>query len=492
MTKLFKTAALVLAMVVVFSAVSGCAQNSTPAAPTAPAAPAATEAPAATTADAPAATTADAPAAPAAPVDNAASSEFTVRISDEPVTISIWCPLDVKVARSYTNYGDVLYYQELEKATNVHVDFTHPPVGAEPEQLNLLIAGGNLPDIIWLQGTANWYSYPGGISGALEDGVALDMVEPIQKWAPNIQEVWRKFPDVKKRTTTDDGRIAMWPFITAGLIGHWGEWHTYPNDSVMPKTDQINQIYAAFDRAFNKTKVVTRVPDLGDPVDYNLGFHDDSFTESTLYSVNWHFMQRMVNSGAEDVWQTEPIGGEFRPEGQIPFLKGEPLAGYDDYYECVDETHASWLIYHAAFTEVKPGTDEFKRVTDASRYLGYDFVVTGSSAETDGGNVDVTVGIQNRGVAPFYYDWQVVLALADGDGEIATEAVTDWKLTELLPGPAHVLDGSISTDGLAPGDYSLLMRVVNPMEGGKNLRFSNEAQDSVIRGWMALGTLTVE
>jgi hypothetical protein len=176
----------------------------------------------------------------------------------------------------------------------------------------------------------------------------------------------------------------------------------------------------------------------------------------------------------------------------VPFYKGEPLTGYDDYYECVDETHASWLIYHAAFTDVRPGTPEFERIVNASRYLGYDLQVIGSAVVTESDNANVSVSIQNKGVAPFYYDWQIVLALADGEGNIINETPADWKLTQILPGAPVGHKGAISTEGLSPGEYSLLMRVVNPLENGKNLRFSNESQDSVKKGWLTLGSLKVE
>ena len=62
-------------------------------------------------------------------------------------------------------------------------------------------------------------------------------------------------------------------------------------------------------------------------------------------------MSKMKKAHQTGVWKNQPIGGEFRPEGQSAFLSGTPLDGYQDYSECVNATHCSWLMMAGAFEE---------------------------------------------------------------------------------------------------------------------------------------------
>ena len=76
-------------------------------------------------------------------------------------------------------------------------------------------------------------------------------------------------------------------FIHLGLVGLWGEWHTWPYDSdtadgrpdYMPTAANGAQLIAAYDAAFNRTKLEVRYPDVagGAASSRDIGYHDDSF-----------------------------------------------------------------------------------------------------------------------------------------------------------------------------------------------------------------------
>jgi len=125
------------------------------------------------------------------------------------VTLTYFMPLNPKVTKTRKDYSEINYYQELERRTGIKIKWIHPAMGNESEQLNLLIASGDLPDLVW-QG---WGSYPGGFTKAIQDGIAIDLREPIQKWAPNISKVYQQWPDVLKDSSTDDGKIFFFPVI---------------------------------------------------------------------------------------------------------------------------------------------------------------------------------------------------------------------------------------------------------------------------------------
>ena len=283
-----------------------------------------------------------------------------------------------------------------------------------------------------------------------------------------------------------DSRIG---FITTGLIGHWGEWHTWPEDELMPFNAQCNQIFESFDNSFNITKIVTRYPDTANAADYNIGFHDDSFTESTIGTNSWYFMPRMRSANAANKWKTEAIGGEFRPEGQTPFVNGTPSTRYQDYDACVNETHCSWLMFQKAFNNLN--SEQLARVTTASKKLGYDLSVSTSTAQIPAANsIKAYVKINNTGAAPFYYKWDVKLALVNNSNSIVKQYDTDWDITTILPNTPVEYNTMLDVSSLTAGSYKLVMKIFNPLSNGPLFKFANTAQDANVSGWVTLATVT--
>lgn len=103
------------------------------------------------------------------------------------------------------------------------------------------------------------------------------------------------------------------------------------------------------------------------------------------------------------------------------------------------------------------------------------------------------VELENRGVAPFYYDWPVEFGLASGDDRIVKTVRGTGKLPGLLPGdPPRVWDEKLDLRGVPAGRYKLVLRVANPLPQGHPLRFANRTQDADVPGWLTLGELSRE
>jgi putative aldouronate transport system substrate-binding protein len=184
-----------------------------------PAAPAATSAPApaaptaapADTGAAPTAAPADAGAATAAPAAGASTGS---QIVSSPLTLTYWAEMNTATAATRKSFGEMSCYVEQEKRTGIHLEFQHPPTGPNQalEQFNLMIAGGNYPDIIeW-----NWISpsnTPGGPAKMLKDGVIVRLNELIDQHAPNFKKVLDEHPDWRKQIVTDEGDIYAFTFL---------------------------------------------------------------------------------------------------------------------------------------------------------------------------------------------------------------------------------------------------------------------------------------
>ena len=141
------------------------------------------------------------------------SSEETLpegRLTAEPVTFTYWVGLDNNAAASISSYGENKMYQELEKITNVHIDFLHPTIGQEKEQFNLMIASRDLPDFI----EYGWTSYDGGPEKAISDGIIIQLNDLLDQYAPDAKALMQSSDVVSKQSMTDAG--SYYAFMAVG------------------------------------------------------------------------------------------------------------------------------------------------------------------------------------------------------------------------------------------------------------------------------------
>ncbi|MDP6934129.1 MAG: hypothetical protein QGG40_14485, partial [Myxococcota bacterium] len=154
-------------------------------------------------------------------------------------------------------------------------------------------------------------------------------------------------------------------FVQVGLLGFWGEWHTYPNTDWFPGEELQDTILAAFETAFPTTHTQVRRP-AASSLERRIGFHDDSFAYSTIGETSWFFWTEIEAEGGADRWQEVPIGGELRPELQSGIFGDDYTTGEyaQDLDECIDQTHASYLLNYTGFSgdgKATAGWDEDDR-----------------------------------------------------------------------------------------------------------------------------------
>ncbi|MDB4713318.1 hypothetical protein OAF41_01015 [bacterium] len=266
-------------------------------------------------------------------------------------------------------------------------------------------------------------------------------------------------------------------FITAGILGLWGEWHNYPREDLEASKEVQLEVMQAFEKAFPKTRVLLRYPAGGNDGNYadnrkaRFGYHDDSFAWATVPRAGkgdeWFFVPKLKKAGLTEKWKEHPIGGEIRPEIWSTVFTGKRKGQQQDFRKCVNATHVSWLMDSGMFSDGFPQNEERrKRASEEVSRMGYELHL--SAVEFRNGEVKIKV--ENRGVAPFYYDWPVKLRA----GEVVE---TGWKLSKVLPGEPVVWRAKIPDDG------EVAIQVSNPMEGGRDLKFANQGYQD---GWLQL------
>lgn len=320
-----------------------------------------------------------------------------------------------------------------------------------------------VPQFIWDMGVKKYeYSeYGGGISPDYSDQRLIDfLVYFIDQLALNYD---------------GDKRIA---YITTGLIGHWGEWHVCTEiKDAMASDRQKRQILYAFEHYFSNTKILTRYPGTPGSNNGKIGFHDDSFTYSTINPDKKHyFYSQLKRSLKTNVWKTQAIGGEFRPEGQENFLKGEVTEEFQDYDECVKKTHCSWLMMTGAFTG-NLNDEEINTAKEASAKLGYDFYINKVQVKKLFGKAYVRIGVKNVGVAPIYDNPTVYI------GTEKTEVETKQDIGKILPGKTEYFTAIID---LESGD-SIHIRIDDVSKYGAYVHFSNVGGTDTADGSFVVG-----
>ncbi|NMA83462.1 MAG: extracellular solute-binding protein, partial [Epulopiscium sp.] len=150
----------------------------------------------------------DTPTASTEKASEPKEEEFTYPIKTDKV-LTYWAELNTSVAPNYANLADTPFAKNLMKSTGVTIEFLHPPTGQATEQFNLMIASGELPDLI----ERSWLTYPGGPEKAIGDGNIIALNEVLEKYSPNLSAYLANNPDIDKMVKTDEGHYYVYPFI---------------------------------------------------------------------------------------------------------------------------------------------------------------------------------------------------------------------------------------------------------------------------------------
>ena len=148
----------------------------------------------------------------AASVDTA-SAEFSYPVNTGE-TLTYWCELSTNVSPNFTSLGDTPFGKGWIERTGINIEFQHPPTGQQQEQFSLLVADGNLPDLIEYP----WLIYPGGPQKAIDDGNIHALNDIMDQYCPNLKAYLEANPEVDKMIKTDSGNYYLFPFIRGDKI----------------------------------------------------------------------------------------------------------------------------------------------------------------------------------------------------------------------------------------------------------------------------------
>jgi len=270
-------------------------------------------------------------------------------------------------------------------------------------------------------------------------------------------------------------RIAI---IQLGLLGFWGEWHTWPQEKLYASPATERRIVEAYRKAFPDKSLMVRYAKGFAGRQNWIGFHDDMFPQDTDNGEDWSFLSGLRKSHRTENWQAAVVGGEMVPNQAQRWLGND----FDTTLTMLKRTHFTWVGPYCPALE-RSKNDQFQQRSAALvRQMGYEFQltqVTHPGQWKAGQSATFSLQGTNQGVAPFYYPWSAEWALLDASGKVVALHQTKWDIRQWKPGP--FAENTKIVFSAPPGRYRLACGIRDPWKNAPAIRFANDLD--VVEGW---------
>ena len=242
--------------------------------------------------------------------------------------------------------------------------------------------------------------------------------------------------------------------INLGFLGYYGEWSKWPFPSDVYSIAEASKqtLLDGFLEYRSKGFVGGRYTKeelfkgyVGEP----LGFGDGYFRPN-------HSHHKEFTDNIGEYWKHGPIGGETPPD--MTDENWDALFNEQTGLEMLAAGHYSNMkgaFGNATDPKYQEGFDRL------ARRWGYVYELTEIVYNTNflvGGELTVTVSGRNKGVAPFYYPWEVEVGLL-ADGEAVETHRIDGDPRQWMPDASFEAAGRVQIDAAA-GSYQLAIRVI--------------------------------
>jgi len=134
--------------------------------------------------------------------------------TEEQLTFSIW--LYATPNDYYSTYSENPIVQYLNKKFNVILEFQQPAAGTEQEALSLMMGSGQYTDMIETS------YYTGSINSLYQEGVIMDLKDQVQSSMPNLMNLINSDPTFKRNIYNDDGQLLKLLTLSKNDQMAWG------------------------------------------------------------------------------------------------------------------------------------------------------------------------------------------------------------------------------------------------------------------------------
>lgn len=312
----------------------------------------------------------------------------------------------------------------------------------------------------------------------------------------------------------DDPRIYA---IQLGVLGYWGEWHTFGYDDSFAITDTtMQQVIATYKNNFLNKQLMGRYPwrvPLSEET--NIGFHNDFFLPNNGHSNEF---TQSIFWGKK--WLEGSIGGEVPPinANDLTQFKAQ-LFGTEEGIDIIERGHYSTMKIGEGERpcQSSPNGQQCEKFMSMHRKMGYNFQITSAIFADNlaiSDSFKIVLNLNNIGVAPMYYDWEVQVALLDENNQTVSIFEVPYSLSTILADETtYSISTTLGFDNLPLGAYNLAVRIIQPKADAQKpnpwglearntyVLFANEIpttegkwddNNALVGGWSILGNVGIQ
>ncbi|MDR0997785.1 MAG: extracellular solute-binding protein [Treponema sp.] len=145
---------------------------------------------------------------------SAQAEPLTLPIVKDKITIGYMGYPEVYIVSKMTGYAEMEIFQELERRTNIRINWREEPFNDHQTKVNLMFSTGEPEDLVF----DAHLNYPGGAKKLLDDGLIVPLNWYIEHYAPNLKKLLLENHQLLKEISIDDGRIYMFPEIRVDAV----------------------------------------------------------------------------------------------------------------------------------------------------------------------------------------------------------------------------------------------------------------------------------
>ena len=158
----------------------------------------------------------------------AAEKQSELPLTTKGETLVIYCDFNASQSSVYSDLTEHPVIKKMVEETGIDIQFMHPPVNDDGTFFNTTIASGEWPDLFY---TDRFHTtYPGGVEGAMDDGILVNVNELVAELAPNFLQMVEEYDEgtgyIKTGIYGDNGAIVKFgsmflaPYVNARV--HYG------------------------------------------------------------------------------------------------------------------------------------------------------------------------------------------------------------------------------------------------------------------------------
>lgn len=240
------------------------------------------------------------------------------------ITLTYWRPWRDVVSQYFNDYGETEIYQEIMDRTGINIEFTHPAIGEEKNQFNLMVASGNFPDIMTQGDMTTLEYYPGGSIASVNDGLCIDLTPYLQEYAPDFYRVITSDERLYRDITDNDGKISAFTTIK-DLTPSWVRPVVFTEELEKYNSGNIPETLDEYETIFEKLKTDGKT---------GITISADGYTPLLMQPF--------------DVAK----GLQLDTSGNVVY--GQTQDGFKDYIQLMNEWYEKGYIYRDFMTVTKP------------------------------------------------------------------------------------------------------------------------------------------